>query len=284
MRKRTLLFLALAFAYSWAVASVLYIFRIPPYALLAVSTAYMFGPALAVLTLKVLRHPLPDLGLRFNPNAWWLVAWLFPPFIVLLTFVVDLLMPGVSLSPHVGDALLERLSHSVSSQDVGSIKEAVSTLTFPMIIALFFYGMIAGVTINAIVSLGEEVGWRGFLYSELKGMGFWRMSYTVGVLWGLWHAPLILKGHNYPIHPVPGVLMMILFTTLLSPLMFHIRERANSTLAAAIFHGTLNGVAGFDLLFLRGGNDLTVGITGLSGLLVLSALNVGLYLLRKRDA
>ena len=283
MRKGTLLFLTLAFAYSWAMASALYVFRLPPYALLFVSTAYMFGPALAVLTLKVLRYPLPDLGLRFNPNAWWLVAWLLPPFIVFLTFLVDLLMPGVSLSPH-SDALLQRLSRTVSPQDLGSVKEAVSTLTVPMLITLFLYGMVAGITINALVSLGEEVGWRGFLYSEFKGTGFWRMSYTVGVLWGLWHAPLILKGHNYPIHPVPGVFVMVLFTTLLSPLMFHIREKSKSTLAAAIFHGTLNGVGGFDLLFLRGGNDLTVGITGLSGLLVLSALNLALYLLRRKDA
>ncbi len=283
MRKGTLLFLTLAFAYSWSVASALYVFHLPPSALLFVSTAYMFGPTLAVLTLKVLRHPLPDLGLRFNPNAWWLVAWLLPPFVVLLTFLVDLLMPGVSLSPH-SDALLQRLSRTVSPQDLGSVKEAVSTLTVPMLITLFLYGMVAGITINAIVSFGEEVGWRGFLYSEFKEMGFWRMSYTVGVLWGLWHAPLILKGHNYPIHPVPGVFMMVLFTTLLSPLMFYIREKARSTLAAAIFHGTLNGVGGFDLLFLRGGNDLTVGITGLSGLLVLSALNLALYLLRRKDA
>ncbi len=283
MRKGTLIFLTLAFAYSWAMASILYIFHLPPSALLFVSTAYMFGPALAVLTLKVLRHPLPDLGLRFNLNAWWLVAWLFPPFIVFLTFLVDLLMPGVSLSPH-SDALMNRLSQTVSPQDMESIREAVSTLTVPMIISLFFYGMVAGVTINALVSFGEEVGWRGFLYSEFKGMGFWRMSYTVGVLWGLWHAPLILKGHNYPLHPVLGVFMMVLFATLLSPLMFYIREKARSTLAAAIFHGTLNGVGGFDLLFLRGGNDLTVGITGLSGLLVLSALNLALYLLRRKDA
>ncbi len=283
MRGRILLFLLLAFAYSWAMASVLYVLRLPSAALLAVSTAYMFGPALAVLTLKFLRHPLPDLGLRFRPNGWWLAAWLFPPVIVLMTFLVDLLMPGVTFSVS-GDALLQRLKGSVSPQDVGSVREALGTLTIPMLISLFLYGMLAGVSINALVALGEEVGWRGFLYSELKGMGFWRMSYTVGVIWGVWHAPIILKGHNYPLHPVPGVFMMVLFTTLLSPLLFFVRERANSTLAPAIFHGTLNAVAGFDLLFISGGNDLTVGLTGLSGLVVLALLNLLLYLIRRRYA
>lgn len=274
------LFLVLAFAYSWAMASVLYIFPLPPYSLMLVSTAYMFGPALSILTLKLLRYPLPDLGLRFAPNGWWLVAWLLPPFIVLLTFLADLLMPGVRFSPN-GEALLHRLSHLVSPQDMDSVREALGTMTVPMIVAMFIYGMVAGITINALVALGEEVGWRGFLYSELRKWGFWRMSYAVGVVWGIWHAPIILKGHNYPLHPVAGVFMMVLFTTLLSPLLFHVREKAGSTIAPAIFHGTVNAVAGLDLLFLSGGDDLTVGLTGLSGIIVLAALNLILYLLRK---
>lgn len=265
MKRSVKIFLLMAFAYSWTVASALYLFRLPTYVLPVVSALYMFGPALAVLTLKVLRHPLPDLGIRFKPNRWWLVAWLLPVAITLLVLVVDLAMPGVELSTRWGD---ER------------VPGGLNPIWLPVVL---ISGMLAGITVNALAAFGEEVGWRGFLYGEMRGMGFWRMAFTVGVIWGVWHAPLILKGHNYPLHPVPGVLMMVLFTTLLSPLIFHIREKAGSTLAAAIFHGTLNGVAKFDVLLLKGGNDLLVGITGLSGLIVLSALNLGLYFLRKRS-
>lgn len=38
-------------------------------------------------------------------------------------------------------------------------------------------------------------------------------------------------------------------------------------------HGTLNAVAGISVAFVKGGSDLLVGIHGLSGLLVLVAVN-----------
>ncbi len=40
-------------------------------------------------------------------------------------------------------------------------------------------------------------------------------------------------------------------------------------LAAAIFHGTFNGTGGLAILVLKGGNGLTVGVTGVVGLMVL---------------
>ena len=71
--------------------------------------------------------------------------------------------------------------------------------------------------------------------------------------------------------------MMIVFTTLLSPLLSYIRIRTKSVIGAAIMHGTVNGVAGISVAFAKGGSDLIVGLTGLSGFIVLLLVNGVLF-------
>ncbi|MDD4896103.1 MAG: CPBP family intramembrane metalloprotease, partial [Atribacterota bacterium] len=105
-----------------------------------------------------------------------------------------------------------------------------------------------------------------------------KSSICIGLIWGLWHAPLILQGHNYPSHPQIGVIMMVIFILLLSPILSYIRLKAKSVIAAAILHGSLNATFGIPLMVIKGGNDLTVGITGLAGFVALALANLGLLI------
>jgi len=73
--------------------------------------------------------------------------------------------------------------------------------------------------------------------------------------------------------------MMAACCVLLSPIFNLVRLRAGSVLAPSLLHGSLNGTSGLAILLLEGGDDLTVGVTGLSGFLVLGAVNLGIYLL-----
>lgn len=73
-------------------------------------------------------------------------------------------------------------------------------------------GIIAGFTVNGVLAFGEEYGWRGYLWDQLRGRGRSGTILGVGTLWGLWHAPLILiVGLNYPDQRVAGVAAMVLF-------------------------------------------------------------------------
>ena len=57
--------------------------------------------------------------------------------------------------------------------------------------------MLIGPVLNAIPALGEEWGWRGYLLPRLTGTrGVVAGLLLSGVIWGLWHAPLTLLGHN----------------------------------------------------------------------------------------
>jgi hypothetical protein len=63
---------------------------------------------------------------------------------------------------------------------------------------------------------------------------------------------------------------------LLGPIFSYIRLRAKSVIAAAIIHGSMNASGGLAILLLRGGNDLTIGMTGLAGFIVVILTNIAL--------
>lgn len=139
-------------------------------------------------------------------------------------------------------------------------------------------GLIAGITINAVAGFGEELGWRGFLQKELGYIGFWKSSALIGIIWGVWHAPIILQGHNYPQHPIVGVFMMIVFCLLLTPIFSYVRLKAKSVIAAAIIHGSLNATAGLGIMVVKGGNDLLIGVTGVAGFIALAVINLFIFI------
>ncbi len=134
----------------------------------------------------------------------------------------------------------------------------------------------AGATINAVAAFGEELGWRGFLLNQLAPLGFWPASFLIGVIWGLWHLPLIAYGYNYPGHPIAGPLMMILLTILLAPLLSYFRLRGGSVFVPSVFHGTFNAAASLGFL-LHNGNAMLNGATGWTGMATLAGADVFLW-------
>jgi membrane protease YdiL (CAAX protease family) len=86
-------------------------------------------------------------------------------------------------------------------------------------------------------------------------MPFLKASIIIGFIWGIWHMPLILMGHNYPQHPRAGVFMMIVFCILLTPILQYITIKSKSIFAAAVAHGTLNALAELAIMSTDGGND-----------------------------
>ena len=65
-------------------------------------------------------------------------------------------------------------------------------------------------------------------------------------------------------------------TVLSAPLFAYVCLKADSVVAAAILHGSCNGMSVLASMGLEGGNDLLVGDCGLAGFLVLVAANLGL--------
>src|SRR5262249_22773553 len=187
----------------------------------------------------VYKAPLKEpLRINFRPNRWFLIAWLLPLLIAVATFGVALLFPGVTFSPDKQDNFRYLL---LKPKHLG-IEIATNRFAWAVFLTLL-QGLVTGITVNALAGFGEELGWRGFLQRELGALGFWKASAIIGFAWGFWHAPLIIQGFNYPEHNWTGVFLMVVETMLSAPLFGYICLKANSVVAASIFHGTYNGMS-----------------------------------------
>jgi uncharacterized protein len=93
-----------------------------------------------------------------------------------------------------------------------------------------------------LFTFGEEYGWRGYLLPRLLPLGEIRASVLIGVIWGVWHLPLILAGLNYP--GVNIFLAIIVFTFVTVALSFTYTwfyvASSGSVLVAAVFHASTN--------------------------------------------
>lgn len=137
--------------------------------------------------------------------------------------------------------------------------------------------------INLLPALGEEIGWRGWLTPQLLPLGVLPTIVITGLIWGLWHTPLMLLGHNYP--HLPGwlaVVFMIIFCTLIGGVLTWLTIRTNSVWPAALGHSTINATAGLPLLFSADGtyDPAHVGIAGTTGWII-TAILVAVLLLTK---
>ena len=96
---------------------------------------------------------------------------------------------------------------------IGSARITHVPLPMPSVfLAAVVQGTVAGFTVNLPFAFGEELGWRGLLLTETRRLGLLKSTLLIGAIWGIWHAPIVVQGHNYPDHPIAGVLMMIAFT------------------------------------------------------------------------
>jgi len=232
---------------------------------------YMFIPTIAVLIVKKLIHRekiATELLISFKINKWFFVAWLLMPILAFLTFGISLLFPDVIYSPDMS-GMFSRFESMMTPEQAEQMRASVESLPLHPVWITLMQGLIAGITVNAIAGFGEELGWRGFLLKQFKDMNFMKASILIGFIWGIWHAPMILMGHNYPDHPVAGVFMMTILCILLSVILLYITIKSKSVIAAAIMHGTMNATAGISIMLIEGGNDLTVGMPGVAGFITL---------------
>ncbi len=273
-------FVGLTFGISWLMALLFWISGIEwgSPAAFVFAVAYMLVPLICAVWVQKIIRGKPVLGplrVSFRPDRWWLVAWLGPVALAVAAFAVALLFSGVQYAPDMS-GLFERLSDMLPPEALQEMQLHMSPTVFLWMTLL--QTLLAGPTINAVLAFGEELGWRGFLQKALGHLNFWKSSAVIGLIWGLWHAPLILQGHNYPNYPVVGVFMMTVWCVLLSPMFSYVTLRSGSVIPAAIMHGSLNASYGLSVMLLRGGSELLVGISGLAGFVVLLAVNLAIYL------
>lgn len=248
----------------------------------AFETLYMLFPMIIAMALQLLRkEPFGSTGLlKFKNGGPWLVAVFLPLIAVGLCTLISAMMPGVRL--HFGaEQVISQFG--MDGETAEAMKDQLAIMPpAALVLSQIISGLIAGCTINAVFAFGEEYGWRNYLVKALEGVGFWKKAVFIGFVWGIWHMPLILQGHNYPQHPVLGVALMCVFCILMGIIELYLVLKSGSVFPAAIFHGTFNALAGLVLMLVEGGNDLTIGMTGLAGFITLGLIIAAMVIYDKK--
>jgi len=260
-------FLVLTFAISWGGLTVLYFADVDIGSSAGQgigSIIFMGAPAIAAITLLRFHRAAirKGTGLYLGRIRWIVLAWIAPVGLTATMIGVGLALPGTKFRTEYSAFLLEL--GFTEADAVATIAELEQT-GVSVVVLLVGLGLVLGATLFALAALGEEIGWRGLLLTELAPLGFWKLSLWTGVVWGIWHTPLILLGLQFPNQPVVGIFMMTVATVTLSPIYTYLTVRAQSVLAATFFHGSfILGV--FTSVFLANGGELVSSSFGIVGI------------------
>ncbi len=212
----------------------------------ALSIWQMFPPMIAALVVQgpILKQPvMQPLGMSLSINRWWLVAWLMPVALLAIGLVV-LALTGEHIAWSAEELLTNKRSLVAPGELEAFDQYAVDNpprhpfWLIPM-------GLPAGLTINLLLALGEEMGLRGLLFREMPGR-FWQRSFLIGIVWALWWAPSVALGNLYlgEAGPLLSVGLASLWCLVASPVFMYLRVRSGSVVATAISRGTIMALGG----------------------------------------
>jgi len=235
------------------------------------------GGLLFVLFLQIRRgtESFTRIGLSFGPVIYYFI---YGVFFVVLYSGMTLLNIVFNLGEYVD---IENLLTDLIPP--GTTEQPVGLTPMALIILIGFQSIILGPFLGLLIVFGEEYGWRGYLQNELVKLGRIRGVTLVGLIWGVWHAPIIVMGHNYPGYPILGIVLMTLYTIGLGFILGLAYLQSRSIWLVAYLHALNNQVLSFLLAFIYRPNDpvysFGIGIYGLVilGLVVLLLLRHSLW-------
>jgi membrane protease YdiL (CAAX protease family) len=262
-------FLVLAFAIAWLLELPMLLDRRglnSPWAMLY--SAVNFAPAIATFAVIRWISPVQEVrkatGLRFGaPGSRWvlyrLFGWLgFIAFGIAAPFVGALfgLFPLDLTDFSLYRKSLENTPGGEAFLALGSMETVVliGLLTLPLWTLLL-----------TPFSLGEEWGWRGYLLPKLLPLGQWPALLISGAIWGIWHAPLIVLGANYPGYPILGILLMIINCMIVGTILGWTRLATGSIWPAVLGHAGFNASVGAAYIFGQSGIEYDQAQVTLAG-------------------
>jgi membrane protease YdiL (CAAX protease family) len=195
---------------------------------------YVFGlmwcPALAgMLTLRLNGRSIAELGWKWGETKYQVRSWYIPLVYASVAYaIVWMFRLGAFGNPEFYDSL-------VKSMHLGGPPWISIVLG---LILIGTYGLVRSVS----SALGEEIGWRGFLVPELsKTTSFTATSLISGVVWSLWHYPILIYGdYNAGTPTWYGLTCFTVLVIAISFVFAWMRLKSGSLWTGAILHGSHN--------------------------------------------
>lgn len=238
----------------------------------------MFIPAIGVIITRLItkegfRNSMLQLPKLKSNLGYYLFAWFGPS---LLTVVGAALY--FALNPGQFDPELNTLAQNYQKAGVDMSASQLQSTMLIQIGTAFFIGPL----LNVINCFGEEWGWRGYLLPKMRGkFKVVPMLLINGFIWGVWHAPLTVLGHNYGTgytgYPFTGILAMVFFCIVMGTIFSYVTIKTNSCIPAIFAHGGLNSIAAVGIYYsVSGGNPFIgpapTGIIGGIGVIIVAII------------
>ncbi|MBW4039705.1 MAG: CPBP family intramembrane metalloprotease [Acidobacteria bacterium] len=111
--------------------------------------------------------------------------------------------------------------------------------TFGVALPLLFT---IGVIATSVWALGEELGWRGFLFPRLQErFGFHGACLISGLIWAVWHFPgLLWADYNAGTNPIFAMSCFTVAVVAMSYIMGYLRMSSGSIWPCVLLHATHN--------------------------------------------
>lgn len=210
---------------------------------------YSFFPALISILLIFLRTNQWSIG-DFSVTT-------FDPLYMFLGFLTPVVFLGVNLSVHT-------MFSSYKFKESIDWKQILTGIPVSILVLIIFVA-------------GEEFGWRGFLQTPLiERFGITAGILLLGAIWGIWHAPVALRGHNLKsdFWAEAFILYPYLCICYSFPLAF-LTIKSGSLWPALIFHATNNTIGSFGSLMVEKQNSkLEVLLHMLTGTLLIIIFSI----------
>jgi membrane protease YdiL (CAAX protease family) len=131
--------------------------------------------------------------------------------------------------------------------------------------ASFIVPFAVGMVVGLVLAAGEEIGWRGYMLTRLIDAGVPRPVFASGLIWALWHVPLVLGG-AYAAGPSPALSagLIVVSITSFGYVIARLRLGTGSVWPAVVLHAAWNRIIQqvFDPATTGAGATLWVGESG----------------------
>ena len=223
--------------------------------------AAMFMPAVCAAVTRIVTHEgfrdaYIGFGIKDGKLKYYLLAWFSPAVLTLLGAIIYFIVFRDDFSLD-----MEYIINTYAGQGVEGLTPDVMMKTA---VSQAVTAVLIGPVINCVTCFGEEWGWRGYLLPKLKErFSTLPLMVIMGLIWGVWHLPLIIAGHNYGQgyagYPYAGIAAMTVFCFSMGTIFSYVTIYTGSCIPAVIGHGAVNAISAIGIYFTKSGGKMLFG-------------------------
>lgn len=262
-KKKVIKFVVITFLIAWTIQIAVSLFMVNNPGMTGTTVfqvglaVCMFAPFIAALISKA---SFRNMGWKpkFKGNIGWLffAAYGVIPFVIAGAALFFLMFPD--LFDTTGSYLMAQ--SKAAGVDIAAQLEQ-SGMSYQRYVLMSLPTFIFAPFLNISTAIGEEVGWRGFLYPELnKKFGRVTTWLIGGTIWSAFHFPcIVLGGYEYGFdhigRPWLGLIVFTVFCISAGIMEEIVFSKTKCIWFAALLHGSINATASMPILFANANNE-----------------------------